>query len=421
MEKSILFARLKKYSASNFKFNNNDNLWYFNNFKSDRKLINIIFPDKEKYNIKFKNNDYNDYRSCNIDFMIDIKYTNNFIDPIGYEILERGDTTFIKEGSCAGEYRNMYWKVKKDNLTYYLMHIKDDLYTKISENNIKKVLFFKSKRPTWRLFQNGYITCTINLGNKQKVYYLHQLIMDVHDEDLTSFEKTVDHINYDKLDNRHNNLRLVNMSVQNANRDKANRRSDACMLPDNLVQTDLPKYVIYRKEILDSTNNKYREYFYISGHSKLDKTWETTKSMKISIREKLKLVKLKIQQLDEVISETQYNQQTGINQKIDLPIGLNQKIDLPIGLNQKIDLPIGLNQKIDLPIGLNQKIDLPIGLNQKIDLPTYYRLSNERNRQQFIYDRKINDIRQTCRMVLQSSDFDKELEKFKEIVNNKYN
>ena len=369
-EKSIIFARLKKYRASNFKFNNDDNLWYFNNYKTDRKLINILFPDKKNYDIKFINNDYNDYRESNIIFTENNKFIDNFIDPPGYEILERGDSQLIKEGACAGEYRNMYWKVKKDNLTYYLMHIKDELYTKISKRDIKRVLFFKGKRPTWRLFQNGYVTCTINLVDKQKVYYLHQLIMDVHDEDLTSFEKTVDHINCDKLDNRRDNLRLVNMSVQNANRGKATRRSDACELPDNLVQSDLPKYVIYRKEILDKETNKSREYFYISNHPKLDKTWETTKSNKISIKEKLKLAKLKLQQLDEVISDAQYNQQSG--------------------------------------------------LNQKIDLPTYYRLSNERNKQQFIYDRKINNIRQTCRMVLQSNDMNQELEKFKKIVNDKY-
>ena len=369
-QKSIIFARLKKYRASNFKFNNDDNLWYFNNYKTYRKLINILFPDKKNYDLKFINNDYNDYRESNIIFTENNKFIDNFIDPPGYEILERGDSQLIKEGACAGEYRNMYWKVKKDNLTYYLMHIKDELYTKISKRDIKRVLFFKGKRPTWRLFQNGYVSCTINLVDKQKVYYLHQLIMDVHDEDLTSFEKTVDHINCDKLDNRRDNLRLVNMSVQNANRCKATRRSDACELPDNLVQSDLPKYVIYRKEILDKETNKSREYFYISNHPKLDKTWETTKSNKISIKEKLKLAKLKLQQLDEIISDAQYNQQSG--------------------------------------------------LNQKIDLPTYYRLSNERNKQQFIYDRKINNIRQTCRMVLQSNDMNQELEKFKKIVNNKY-
>lgn len=374
MEKTFPLLRLKKYRASNFRFNNKDNLWYFNNFKSDRKLINILFPEKEDYNIKFINNDYNDYRLCNIEFTINNKYSNNFTDPLDYEILKRGEPILITNGACAGEYRNMYWKIRKDDLTYYLMHIKDDIYTKISKRDINKVLLFKGKRPTWRLFQNGYITCTINSGDKQKAYYLHQLIMDVHDEDLTSYEKTVDHINCDKLDNRHSNLRLVNMSIQNANRDKASRRSDACGLPDNLVQSDLPKYVIYRKEILDKTTNRSREYFYISNHPKLDKTWETTKSNKVSIREKLKLAKLKLEYLDGIISEAQYNQQSG------------------------------------------QTAVTPVSYT----LPKYIRLSNERNRKQLIYDRKINNNRQTCRMVLQSDDINKELDTFINQVKEKY-
>ena len=376
INKSIIFARLKKYKVSNFKFNNDDNMWYFNNFKTDRKLINILFPDKENYNFNIINNDYNDYRLSNITFTKNIKFVDNFIDPPEYEILKKGESHLIKEGAYAGEYRNMYWKVRKDNLTYYLMHIKDNLYTKISKRDIDKVLFFKEKRTTWRLFQNGYVACTINLADKQKVYYLHQLILDVHDEDLTSFEKTVDHINCDKLDNRRNNLRLVNMSVQNANRDKVSRRCDAGELPDNLTQKDLPKYVIYRKEILNKETNRFREYFYIQNHPKLEKTWETTKSNKISIREKLKLAKLKLEYLEGLISEAQYNQQSG-----------------------------------------KPKPSIP---ESDLNLPKYIRLTNERNKNHFIYEQRINNKRQNCRMVLQTDNIKQELEKFIILVKNKY-
>jgi hypothetical protein len=165
------------------------------------------------------------------------------------------------------------------------------------------------------------------------------------------------------------------MSVQNSNRGKASRRCDANELPDNLTQKDLPKYVIYRKEILDKETNRSREYFYIQNHPKLDKTWETTKSNKVSIREKLKLAKLKLEYLDEIISESQYNKQTGLNKPI----------------------------------------------VQTLKLPKYIRLSNDRNRKQFIYDQKVNNTRQTLRMVLQSENENEELDKFIKLVKEKYN
>ena len=378
IEQSYIISRLKNNNYENFKFNTEDNLWYFHNYKSIQRLIDLFFTDIKIKTITFKNNDVNDYRIDNINFILDEKYSNSFIDPPNCTILQRGEATYIKDGSCAGEYRNMYWKVSNDddNSTCYIMHIIDDIYTKISKRDIKKVLFFKDKRPTWRLFQNGYVCCTINIDHKPKVYYLHQLIMNVHDENLTNFEKTVDHINRDKLDNRQVNLRLVNMSIQNSNRDKSERRSDACELPDGLVQTDLPKYVVYRKEILDSETMRSREYFYICSHPELDKNWETTKSNKISIRSKLKLAKLKLLELENKITDTK--SETIINSKPDT------------------------------------------NSYTKIDLPTHIRLVEERDKLHLVYDYKALDNRYSYKMILKSIDIQKELDIFIDNINEKY-
>jgi len=370
---SLIISRLKKINDDDsLIYDYESNLWVYKCYKSKTPLIEILYPDKKIISVNFLNLDYNDYREKNL--IITEKIEKEIIPPSNYNILYEGEPYHVKEGKFAGQNRNMYWKVKDNDLTYYLMHIKDDIFTKISKRNINKVLLLYEKRPSWYIGTNGYICTTIKINNERKNIYLHQLIMNVHDEDLTSYEKTVDHINCDKLDNRHSNLRLVNMSIQNANRDKATRRSDACDLPDNIVQTDLPKYVIYRKEILDKNTNRSREYFYISGHPKLDKTWETTKSNKISIREKLKLAKLKLEFLDGIISQAQYNQQSG------------------------------------------QSTDNSISYT----LPKYVRLSNDRDRKQFIYDRKISNNRQTCRMVLQSDNINNELETFINQVKEKY-
>ena len=374
MKDYLIIGRLKKINDDDsLIYDNETKLWVYKCYKSKTPLIEILYPNKKILSVNFLNLDYNDYREENL--LITEKTMKEINPPLIYKVLSEGESHYIKEGKFAGENRNMYWKVELDNLTYYLMHIKDDIFTKISKRDIKKILLLNGKRPSWYLSGNGYICTTIRHNDDKKIYYLHQLILDVHDEDLTSYEKTVDHINCDKLDNRRDNLRLVNMSVQNSNRGKASRRCDANELPDNLTQKDLPKYVIYRKEILDKETNRSREYFYIQNHPKLDKTWETTKSNKVSIREKLKLAKLKLEYLDEIISESQYNKQTGLNKPI----------------------------------------------VQTLKLPKYIRLSNDRNRKQFIYDQKVNNTRQTLRMVLQSENEIEELDKFIKLVKEKYN
>ena len=370
LKDSIIISRLKNINNDDsLIFNNETNIWFYNCYKSKTSLINILYPDKKIISVNFLNLDYNDYREKNL--LITEKIDEKIIPPSNYKIISEGESYYIKEGKYAGQFRNMYWKIEDNNITYYLMHIKDEIFTKISKRDINKILLLNEKRPSWYIGSNGYICTTIRNNGEKKFIYLHQLILDVHDEDLTSFEKTVDHINCDKLDNRRNNLRLVNMSVQNANRCKASRRCDAGELPDNLTQKDLPKYVIYRKEILDKETQQCREYFYIQNHPKLEKTWETTKSNKISIREKLKLSKLKLEYLDGLISEAQYNQQSGKSKP-------------------------------------------------ELNLPKYIRLSNERNKKHLIYEQKVNNKRQNCRMVLQTDNIKQELEKFIIQIKDKY-
>lgn len=371
INQSYILSRIKNFSKDNFEFNESEKLWYYNKYKSKERLIDLLVPDKKFTDIKFKNNDYNDYRLENIDFIIDDKFENKFNAPENYEILKDGTSHLIKEGKYANQYRNMYWKVKdKDDNTYYIIHIKDNIYTKISKRDINKVLNFKDIRPIWYLQNNGYIATTIHNNSKQKVYYLHQLIMDVHDENLTNFEKTVDHINRDKLDNRQNNLRLVNMSIQNANRDKATRRCDAIDLPEGIKQEDIPKHIVYRKEILDKDTGKFREYFYTCNHPNFSDNWSSSKSQKINIKEKLKQAKLKIQEIEGLITTKQYNKESG--------------------------------------------------LNNKITFPKYIRLINDNNKKQLCFDARIDNKRYNMKSVCKTDNIEEEIDKFIILVNKKY-
>ncbi len=379
MEQGYVVSRLKNSIPENFYQNSSDKLWYYKNYKKDTRLIDVFYPDLKIKTVEFKNNDYNDYLPDNLIIKLDEKYENSFFDPPNCTIIEKGSSVQIKEGACAGEYRNMYWKVKdNENNTYYTMHIKDNIYTKISKRDINKVLTFNNNndskinfRPTWRLFQNGYVCCTINSGEKQKVYYLHQLIMDVHNENLTSFEKTVDHINQDKLDNRRTNLRLVNMSVQNANRDKQSRRKDACELPNGIHQTDIPKYVVYRKEFMDDEKTKYREYFYICNHPNCDKRWDTTKSSNVSIQEKLNQAKLKLQLIENKITQKEFDKKIGTT-------------------------------------------------NDKIDFPTGIRLNTSNRPFKLVFDLRKNNTRYGYNYVLKTTNLQNELNTFIELINKKY-
>tara|TARA_R110002153_G_C13012367_1_gene466445 strand:- start:46 stop:543 length:498 start_codon:yes stop_codon:yes gene_type:complete len=64
----------------------------------------------------------------------------------------------------------------------------------------------------------------IQIGCNRKLYYLHRLIYKYHNQDWditdTSSDNQIDHININSLDNRIENLRVVNNSQNNRNKNK---------------------------------------------------------------------------------------------------------------------------------------------------------------------------------------------------------
>jgi len=293
------FIKINKKRNFNDLIKLEDNMWYYKN----QTLIEILFDISDYKKIKFINNNTDDYRFNNIE----ITFNNKFNKPQNVKILEEGTPKIIVEGKCSGQHRNMYWKVEdKENNKYYIMHIYGDSYSKISINDINKVLNFSNIRPTWGI-SNDYIKTNMKIGDQHKVIYLHQYIMDVHFEDNSSMKKTVDHINRDKLDNRRENLRFANMSEQNSNRDKQKRQKNACELPNGIQQKDLPIHVCYHKRCYDKENNSWREFFTIDKrHPKLDYSWASSKSNNVTIKEKLDQIKLKLKHLDGKITDQEY-------------------------------------------------------------------------------------------------------------------
>ena len=343
-----------------------DNLYYYKN----KSLIEILFGINNYKQIIFKNNDSNDYTINNLEIKLNKK--EKIKEPENVSILEIGSPKLINIGSHAGEYRNMYWKVKDNqNNEYYIMHIIDKIYTKFSIKDYYKVMNYEGDRPTWYMHSSLYIASMFTKNDKKVTVYLHQYIMDVHFEDNSNMKKTIDHINRDKLDNRRENLRFATMTEQNLNKDKQKRQKNACKLPDEIKQTDLPIHICYNKRCYDKQNNKWREFFTIGkNHPKLTKSWASSKSNNVSIHDKLEQAKLKLQHLNGEISDKDY-------------------------------------KKI-----VESEYKLFRGLRLFID--------KKYNKYKFEYDSRTTNFRFNYKMVLTHNDLQLMIDKFIDIINDKY-
>lgn len=71
--------------------------------------------------------------------------------------------------------------------------------------------------------------------------------------------------------------------------DKRERKQNAQMLPPGITQSMMKKYVVYYREMMKLKTGKeqQREYFKVESHPKLEKPWVSSKSIKISVMEKL--------------------------------------------------------------------------------------------------------------------------------------
>lgn len=267
-----------------------------NSFNYCLSNIQIINKSKIKRSISSKSSESSSSTNKKINNRNSNNLPVNF--PDNYEVIESFEGHTVFSGKKAGQVFNPYWLVYDKN---------DNNRTKIflmssNENQNYFIFSYKSinyvKHRTWFLSENGYITTVEkNKEGKRYQYYLHQLVCKTEKGD-ESDTKSVDHINRNKLDNRIENLRWATQSEQNANTDKRARKSNARNLPDEIKHEKLPKFVTYNVEILDKESGKFRDCFKIEKHPKLEKIWIGTKSMNVSITEKLKQVREKIAEID---------------------------------------------------------------------------------------------------------------------------
>lgn len=75
---------------------------------------------------------------------------------------------------------------------------------------------------SWHYHSGGYVERSVRFGKKKSNIMMHREILNIID----NHEKCVDHKNMNKLDNRKENLRIANKSLNSANtRKKANTTS----------------------------------------------------------------------------------------------------------------------------------------------------------------------------------------------------
>lgn len=271
----------------NFLYVNETDIYpsYCCNYKKFNYLDFIFGYNSGSVDYEFINNNQFDLRRGNI--KIYYPYHKNISEK--YDVLDYIQGHYLTAGRYANTMKNPIWKIKENDKEYLLMYCEKDTICKLCSESYQKILDYETehnngKKITWTLHSNGYI-----LGGNN--YYIHQVITGCYGNGKGTKNISVDHIDQDPTNNTYENLRIATRKEQEQNSNgikdgtKRARNFNAQELPEGITQEMQRKYVYYSSEKYGK-DQKVRDYFRVT-HPKLDKDFCTTKSMKVSIHEKL--------------------------------------------------------------------------------------------------------------------------------------
>jgi len=356
-------------STKNFVFlSDEDYPSYAYNYKRITYLDFIFKVNQESVYFEFINGNKNDLRRINVNLY---HYYYKYIMKFNYNIIEYQEGHYQTMGQDANIMKNPIWKILENEKEYLLMYCEKDTICKLCPISYQKIIDYEinennGKKLTWYKQRNGYIITHLT---NEKLLYMHQIIMECYGNGKGTKLISVDHIDQDPLNNSYENLRIASRKEQENNSKgikvgtKRERKSSAQPLPEGFTQQMMKKYVVYYHEWLDKEKTKYREFFKVEKHPKLDKAWTTTKSGKVSLLDKL-----------------------------------NQA-------NKVVD---------DLENNIYPVKEFP-------SLPTYFSMVVMREKYHLVYEKRMNGKRLNMKMVLpEDYDLDTQMEIFKEKLNEKY-
>ena len=272
-------------------------------------LEHIFKYDSSNIEYIFKNGNNFDLRREKI--VIHHIYHNKIIQ--NNNIINYNLGHYIENGKDAYVMKNPLWVIKVNDTEFILMYCEKDTICKLCPTSYQKILEYQNNnnegnKITWFKLQNGYIMGSNNL-------YIHQIITGCYGNGKGTNNISIDHIDQDPLNNTWENLRLATRKEQEQNSKgikegtKRERKYNAKDLPEGITQEMMKKYVVYYHEWLDKEHTKKREFFKVEKHPKLDKYWITTKSNKVSIKEKLDQANKVVQDLEnDIYPEKEENQ-----------------------------------------------------------------------------------------------------------------